>query len=221
MRPQLGHGPGTGTRAADVLRRIRLTAWIMLALAPVALGVVLIVMRQESRGLGPLPSSGFVVAQPFRLTTHTGQPFTDTDFRAKPHLVFFGFTNCPDVCPTTLYELSQEMAALGPAADNLGVLFVAVDVERDTREQVALYLQSFDPRIIGLTGSQQEIDAAVVAFRAYYKKIPDPNGSGGYTVAHTTLVYLFKPGGQFAGTLDPHEALGAKRQKLERLARST
>lgn len=200
-----------------MLRHIRLAAWIMLALAPVALGAALILTRQS----GPLPSSGFVVAQPFRLTTHTGQLFTDRDFRAKPHLVFFGFTNCPDVCPTTLYELSQEMAALGPAADKLGVLFVAVDVERDTREQVALYLQSFDPRIIGLTGSQQEIDAAVEAFRAFYKKVPDPTGTGAYTVAHTALVYLFKAGGQFAGTFDPHEAQGAKRQKLERLARST
>lgn len=200
-----------------MLRHIRLTAWVMVVLAPVALGVVLFLTRQQDLGSGPLPSSGFVVAQPFRLTTHTGQAFTDRDFKAKPHLVFFGFTNCPDVCPTTLYELSQEMAALGPAA-NLGVLFVAVDVERDTREQVALYLQSFDPRVIGLTGSRQEIDTAVEAFRAFYKKVPDPNGSGDYTVAHTALVYLFEPGGRFAGTLDPHEAPDAKRRKLQRLA---
>ena len=89
-------------RAADLLRHIRLIAWIVLALAPVVVGAVLILTRQHSRGLGPLPSSGFVVAQPFRLTTHTGQPFTERDFKAKPHLVFFGFTNCPDISPTTL-----------------------------------------------------------------------------------------------------------------------
>ena len=125
---------------------------------------------------------------------------TDRDFLGKPHLVFFGFTHCPDVCPTKLFEISEALRATGDKGRNLRALFITVDPERDTPEVLKSYLGSFDERIVGLTGDRAAIDAAVKAFRAYARKTPLKDG--GYTLEHTALVYLMDKTGRFVGSFN-------------------
>jgi protein SCO1 len=153
--------------------------------------------------------------EPFTLVDHRGKPVTDRDFLGKPALVFFGFTHCPDVCPTTLYELSNLLAQLKSDADRLNVLFITVDPERDTPEQLALYLSSFDPRITGLSGTSEGIAAAVDAYQAYSRKVPLKDG--GYTMDHTAAIFMMDGKGRYVGTLSHRETDAALRAKLRRL----
>ena len=135
------------------------------------------------------------VGGPFRLLDQDGRQRTDADFRGKPFLVFFGFTHCPDICPTTLFEMSEVLRRLGPDAANTAVLFISVDPERDTPEKLKEYLSSFHPRIVGLTGSPQEIAEVEKTYRVYAKKIP--LDGGGYTMDHSAIVYLMDKDGRF------------------------
>ncbi len=151
----------------------------------------------------------------FTLTNHKGQSVSDADLKGKPYALFFGFTHCPDICPTTLWELSELLKKLGPDADRLTVIFVTVDPERDTVEAMANYLTSFDPRIVGLTGKPEQVEAMVKAYRAYSKKVPT-NG-GGYTMDHTASIYLMDRDGRLSGTLDRHEQANIQLEKLHRL----
>ena len=198
--------------------RLSLVVTLVAAALSVALALALSFALIKNSS-SPQPSSTFVIKEPFRLVAQDGSVFTERELQGRPHAVFFGFTNCPDVCPTTLLDLSEHLKELGSDGDKLRVVFIAVDAERDTREQVGLYLQSFDPRIVGLTGTKEEIDAAVKAFKAYYKMVPEKDGTG-YSVAHTALVYLFDRRGRFAGTLDQHEARENRTAKLRRLVKS-
>ena len=140
------------------------------------------------------------VGGPFSLTTMEGKRFTDRDVLGAPTLVFFGFTHCPDICPTKLMELSEVLRAAGDRANAVRALFITVDPARDTPEALKNYLSSFDPRIIGLTGTQEEIDAVVKAYRAYSKRVPTSNGD--YTMDHTAIVYLMDKRGRFVGTFN-------------------
>lgn len=140
------------------------------------------------------------VGGPFTLTTAEGKPLTDKDLRGAPFLVFFGFTHCPDICPTKLFEISEVLRAAGTKGDKLKALFVTVDPERDTAETMKSYLGSFDPRIIGLTGDRSAIDAAIKAYRAYARKVPLKDGD--YTMDHTALVYLMDKNGGFVGAFN-------------------
>jgi protein SCO1/2 len=115
--------------------------------------------------------------------------------RGKPFLVFFGFTHCPDICPTTLFDISQLLHQLGPDADRTGALFITVDPERDTPAVMKDYLSNFDPHLRGLTGDQASIDAATKAYRVYARKVPLENGD--YTMDHTAVVYLMDKDGRF------------------------
>ena len=147
------------------------------------------------------------VGGPFTLTGADGRTVTERDFRGRPHLVFFGFTHCPDVCPTKLFEISEILKAAGERGRDLRALFITVDPERDTPEVMRSYLGSFDPRIVGLTGSREAVDAAVRAFRAYAKRVPLREGD--YTMEHTSLVYLLDAQGRFVNafnTSQPPEA---------------
>lgn len=136
----------------------------------------------------------------FGLTTHTGATFTAEAVKGHPVAVFFGFTHCPDVCPTTLMDWSNVLEGLGRDGDRLKVLFVSVDGERDTPEALASYLGSFDPRIVGLTGKGDDIARAARAFDAFYEKVAGSNGA--YTFDHTTNVYLIGGDGRRAATAD-------------------
>jgi protein SCO1 len=109
--------------------------------------------------------------------------------------VFFGFTHCPDICPTTLFDISQVLRKLGPDVDRTGAVFITVDPQRDTPTVMKDYLSNFDPHLVGLTGSQAQIDAAIKAYRVYAKKVPLDNGD--YTMDHTAVVYLMDKDGHF------------------------
>ncbi len=140
------------------------------------------------------------VGGPFSLTAQDGSTLTDKDLRGAPFLVFFGFTHCPDICPTKLFEISEVLRAAGPKGEKLRALFVTVDPERDTPEVMKSYLGSFDPRIVGLSGDRPAIDAMIKAYRAYSRKVPLQGDD--YTMDHTALVYLMGKDGGFIGAFN-------------------
>ena len=131
----------------------------------------------------------------FHLQDQSGKPVSDQDLKGRPHLVFFGYTHCPDVCPTTLFEISEVMKALGKDADRAGALFITVDPERDTPAVMADYLSNFDPHLRGLTGDPGAVAEALKAYRVYAKKVPLQDGD--YTMDHTAVVYLMDKDGRF------------------------
>jgi protein SCO1/2 len=138
--------------------------------------------------------SGADFGKNFTLTDHTGKTRSLSDYQGKVVLIFFGFTQCPDVCPTTLAELSEVMKKLGSGADRVQVLFITVDPERDTQTVLGQYVPAFDPRFVGLTGSVEQIAAVNKDFKAFYQKVPTPNGS--YTVDHFSGMYAFDATGR-------------------------
>jgi protein SCO1/2 len=131
----------------------------------------------------------------FTLTDQDNKPISDTDLKGKPFLVFFGYTHCPDVCPTTLFEVSEVLRALGGDAEKTRALFITVDPERDTSTVLKDYLSSFDPRLRGVTGDVAQINAVEKSYRVYAKKVPTT--SGDYTMDHTALVCLMDKQGRF------------------------
>jgi protein SCO1/2 len=138
-----------------------------------------------------------LVGGPFTLTDHTGKRVSDKDFRGRFMLVFFGFTFCPDVCPTGLQVMTAALEKLGPKAERITPVLITIDPERDTPAQLASYVKSFHPRLIGLTGSPAEIDAVTKAYRVYVKKVPDPKSTAGYTFDHSAIIYLMGPDGAY------------------------
>ena len=163
--------------------------------------------------LGPQPNQATAsVGGAFTLVDQNGRTVTERTFLGKPHLVFFGFTHCPDVCPTKLFEISEVLRATGDKGRDLRALFVTVDPERDTPEVLKSYLGSFDDRIVGLTGDRAAIDAAVKAFRAYARKVPLKDGD--YTMEHTALVYLMDKDGRFVGAFNLDRSPGQAAQEL-------
>ncbi|WP_243369760.1 SCO family protein [Microvirga solisilvae] len=164
------------------------------------------------QALGKVPIGG-----PFRLTSHEGKPFTDADLKGKPFAVFFGFTHCPEVCPTTLYDLTQDLESLGKDSDKLRVAFISVDPEQDTPELMKTYLSSFDPRIVGLTGTNEEIAAVAKAYKIYYRKVPTDSG---YTMDHSATIFLMDSKGDFYGTSNFQETAEIRRKKLQQLIKN-
>ncbi len=173
------------------------TSRLILIIAAFVAGLVLclsVVLLVAQRGSVPLPQAS-AVGGPFKLIDQNGRTVTEQDMAGKPFLVFFGFTHCPDVCPTTLFDISEVFRKLGPDADRAAALFITVDPERDTPEAMKSYLSSFDPHLRGLTGDEAAVDGVIKAYRAYTKKVPNPDGS--YTMDHTALVYLMDKDGRF------------------------
>ncbi len=166
-------------------------------------------------GLAPTPGRSTVaIGGPFHLVDQNGQPFTDQDMKGKPYLVFFGYTHCPDICPTTLFEMSQLMRKLGPDADRVGAVFITVDPERDTSAVMKDYMASFDPHLRGLTGAQPAIDQAIKDYRVYAKKVPLRGGD--YTMDHTALVYLMDKDGRFVAPFDMQRTADTEAAELRR-----
>lgn len=202
-----------------MLRIIRWVAWG-------AVGVVGFLLLATTGGWlvsdGPLApprvATGpqtLAIGGPFSLTDHRGRAVTEADFRGRPMAVFFGFTHCPDVCPTTLGEMTALIEALGPDADRLHWLFISVDWERDTPEALAGYLEAFDRRILGLSGTEAQVAEAARAFRVSYRRVG--LDGGGYTMDHSASVFLLDGAGRFAGTIDNKESEGVALEKLRML----
>lgn len=174
----------------------RTTRLILIASAFVAglvacLGMILLLLGPR----GPVAQSVAAIGGPFALVDQNGRTVTDQDLKGRPTLMFFGFTHCPDVCPTALFEISQVMERLGPGAEKVNAVFVTVDPERDTPAVLKDYLSSFHPRMIGLTGEPAAIAAMLKAYRVYAKKVPQDGGD--YTMDHSALVYLMDKEGRF------------------------
>ena len=159
----------------------------------ISLAAVLWLVNPRVAPPGAPPTAA--IGGPFRLLDQNGRTVTDADLKGHPFLVFFGFTHCPDVCPTTLFEISEVLRELGADADRLGALFITVDPERDTPAALKDYLSSFDPHLVGLTGDLDAVSAVAKAYRVYFKKVP--LDGGGYTMDHTAIVYLMDKDGRF------------------------
>jgi len=164
-----------------------------------AIGVGIAVFLNGGGG-GQTATQPSAVGGPFTMTDDTnGRTVTEADFKGQPFLVFFGYTHCPDVCPTELFQIAQVMKALGPDT-KLKTLFVTVDPARDTPKDMKDYVANFDPRIIALSGTEEQTRAMEKAYRVYAKKVPGKNGD--YTMDHTAIVYVMDKNGRFVSALD-------------------
>lgn len=164
------------------------------------MGVLLAVLLIGTGGVMWFSGSGpgrSMVGGPFTLVTGDNKPVTERDFRGKYLLVYFGYTFCPDVCPTTLNTVADALEKLGPKAAKIQTVFITVDPKRDTPDAVKQYAAAFSPKFIGLTGSQAQIDAAAKAFRVYYKEHRTGPGANDYSMDHSSILYLMNPDGVF------------------------
>jgi protein SCO1 len=181
--------------------RVRQWMWIalagFLAFSTAALGTVYIVSSRAVHGVTATRIGG-----PFTLVDDTGATVSEKTLAGKPYAMYFGYTFCPDVCPTTLLDLSRWIQKLGPDADKLNYVFVTVDPERDTVQSLHTYLSSFDKHIRGYTGTPPEIAQIAKEYRVYYKKVPTEDG--GYTMDHSAIIYLMGSDGKFV-TMIPYQ----------------
>ena len=148
------------------------------------------------------------IGGPFQLTDQAGRIVTEKSLQGRPTLIFFGFTHCPDVCPTSLFEISEVLRAMGSDADRVNAYFISVDPERDTDAAMKDYLSSFDPHLKGLTGGPDAVAKVISGFRVYARKVPLKDGN--YTMDHTALIYLMDRDGHFVSPFNlkrtPEEA---------------
>ena len=142
------------------------------------------------------------VGGPFELVDQTGKRRTDAEFRGKLMLVYFGYTHCPDICPTDLMQVSLTIDKLGPAGKEVQPLFISVDPERDTTSILADYVSAFNSRLIGLTGTPEQIRAVADSYKAYYAKYVPADG-GAYLIDHTGFIYLMGRSGEYVGFIPP------------------
>ncbi|ALV25767.1 MULTISPECIES: SCO family protein [Pannonibacter] len=196
------------------LKFIRYGAWAAVAALAIGAGYVTVSQMQTGGG-GAQVASVASIGGPFTLVRGDGTTVTDKDFAGKPLAIFFGFTFCPDVCPTTLSDLQGWIEQLGPDADKMSYAFVSVDPERDTPQVIGDYVAAFDPRITPLTGSREQIDEVIKAYRVYAKKVP--LDGGGYTMDHSAMIYLMDGSNRFVGTIAYEEDQATALQKLKNL----
>lgn len=198
------------------LRRIRIGLWLLVGLVALA-GVMIALWPRPADA--PISSSGSLmeIGGPFTLTGADGRPFSSERLAGKPYALFFGFTHCPDVCPTTLARLARLRTALGKGDESIAIVLVTVDPERDTPAAMARYAQLFGTPVIALTGTTEAIEQVKNQFGVHSAKVPQPGAD--YTVDHTATVFLIDRNGKFAATISPSEGDEAARAKLERLTR--
>jgi protein SCO1/2 len=200
-------------------RRLTISGVALLAACGVALAVFL-ETRNPPSASGPVVSHGTAdIGGPFTLQAAGGKTVTDKDFRGKWMLVYFGYTYCPDVCPTTLHDIAAALDKLGPLARRVDPVFITVDPRRDTAAVVGKYVKSFDPRIVGLSGTPAEIAAVTRAYHAYYKKIPNKQDPNDYLMDHSAMVYVMGPKGRYQGLFTAEkqpDQIAAQLRKLMR-----
>ncbi|HVL79915.1 MAG TPA: SCO family protein [Sphingomicrobium sp.] len=197
-----------------MMRKLRILLWIMVALS--LAGFAFLLLRGRAEPSPPTVQTSTVdFGGPFTLTGSDGRPFSSQRLAGRPHAVFFGFTHCPDVCPTTLARMVKLRQQLG-SEDSFEILFVTVDPERDGPEEVGKYADLFGSPVIGLTGSPARIQQVQRQFGIYSRKSPDDQG--GYSVDHTASVLLFGRDGRFVATISPEENDSVALGKLRRIA---
>ena len=173
------------------MRRLRLGLWALAGLAAIA-GVVIALNPPPPGSKAPLSRETSIasIGGPFTLTGSDGKPFASSHLLGNPAAIFFGFTRCPDVCPTTMLEMKEVMRKLGPDADKVQVLFVTLDPERDTQQVLAQYVPAFDPRFLGLFGDSATTLKTAKEFKVFYEKRPG-SSPGAYTIDHTAASFVF------------------------------
>lgn len=191
------------------LRAFRVVLWALVAAAAIGATGLYFYSPAQTRDGDPF------YARPFSLTNQDGALVTEATYLGKPSAWFYGFTYCPDVCPTALAEMSAILEALGPDAEKLNVIFVSVDPERDTPQVMKDYVDYFDPRIIGLTGTLDAISAMAKDRYIFFEKVPLEGG--GYTMEHQASVQLVDANGGFFGTLAAEERFDIRLAKVRRL----
>jgi protein SCO1 len=181
----------------------------------IAAGVLLaLALRETPRGAAGTALAS-AIGGPFQLIDQNGKPFSDADLKGKWHLIFFGYTHCPDACPTALNEMSLALDRLGMKRDEVGVVFITVDPERDTPDALKCYVQSFDAPIVALTGSPEAVAQAAKAYRVFYAK--HPRADGDYDMDHSAVIYVMNPEGRFTATFTPDSSADAIVQRLQKL----
>ena len=195
--------------------RFALLAIGLAGLLLVAAGALLaLALRDNPKGVaGTVLASA--IGGPFQLVDQNGKPFSETDLVGKWHLVFFGYTHCPDACPTALNEMSLALERLGKKREEVGIVYITVDPERDTPEVMKSYVASFDAPIVALTGSAEQVDKVARAYRVYYAKHSRPDG--GYDMDHSAVIYVMDPQGRFTATFTPDSTAAAMAERLQKL----
>jgi protein SCO1/2 len=188
-------------------RRIRLALWTGAAAILLAAGAGALILRTDPSPVAPLASTigEADIRSEFSLTDHTGRAVTEADFAGRWQLVFFGFTYCPDICPTTLAYMASVLDLLGPRADRVAPLFVTVDPARDTVPAMAEYVSAFHPRLTGLTGTEAQVADAAASFRTWYERVENETAPDGYMMAHAGHIYLMRPDGTFEAVFQERE----------------
>ena len=206
--------PQGETPKASPLRRARLWLWGLVAIA----AAVTAVLWFQQRSTAPTTAEknyASAFGGGFDMIDQNGKTVTDQTLRGKPYAIFFGFTRCPDVCPTTLSRMAALRKQLGPDGDKFNIVFVSVDPQYDKPKDIGSYVTLFNTPIIGLTGTDTQIARIVKAFKVYYAKVPVEGGD--YTVDHTASVFLMDRDGQFVATIDHKESQKVALDKLRRL----
>lgn len=184
----------------------RTGAWWFNAAAVAVAAIALVVVaffagqyyfRAPQPGESAADTEAPVIGGPFTLTDQHGNTVTDADFRGRYMLVYFGFTYCPDVCPTALATITEAMSRLGDAADAIVPILITVDPERDTPEQLKMYASHFSPRLVALTGTPEQIAGVAKAYRIYYAKVAQQGADDAYTMDHSAITYLMGPDGAY------------------------
>ena len=197
-----------------MLRRVRIVLWVACAIPLLALGAVgILEITQRNGGVEALP--GARIGGPFKLASSTGGELSSDELKGKPFVVFFGFTRCPEICPTTVSDISTWLDALGPDGKEIKALFISIDPERDDVASLKDYLSSFNDRIVGLTGTPDQIAAVAKEYRVFYAKHPLKDGD--YTMDHSAVIYLMDRQGKLAGTLSYGDQTSDALAKLKRL----
>jgi protein SCO1/2 len=197
-----------------MLKQVRILIWALVALAAVGLGFLLLRPAGSPTESTPAPMVSF--GGPFTLVGADGMKFSSARLNGRPYAIFFGFTHCPDVCPTTLARLVRLRNQLEKKADAFDIVFVSVDPERDGPKEVGAYTRLFGSPVIGLTGSPAQIEQVKKQYGIFSEKVDD--GTGGYNVDHTATVLLFGRDGKLAGTISHDEQDGPALAKLERIS---
>lgn len=194
------------------LRHLRLMMWLVAGIF--AASMVVLIWRQSLPQQAESTAFG-TIGGPFTLTGTDGKPFASSKLNGRPAAMFFGFTHCPDVCPTTLARLARLRRQLGQGDDALSIVFVSVDPERDTPAELQAYLSLFDTPVVGLTGTPAQVEQVKKQFGIFSRKVDQPGG--GYSVDHTAAVILLDRNGQFVATLSPEEGDEVALDKLKRI----
>ncbi len=205
----------------NALRTVRWVAWVAIGVIAGFLAWTYFGPKSGGSGGGAAPSpipgiNALIPGGPFSLTDQSGTTVTEADLKGHPSLLFFGYTFCPDICPTTLADISVWLQQLGPYGDRLKAFFVTVDPARDTQKVLGEYMQAFDPRIKGLTGSQEAVDKMIKNYRAFAQRVPGEGSA--YTFNHTAFVYLLDSTGAMTGTITTDEDPAIAYEKIRRLA---